>query len=214
MTEAFDWSWLKTTLDQSEITLDAYLSIPEELGKHIEVVDGYVVTCAGARPRHQGLQLNLLLPLRDAVKSMDARDGTCHRVYGDVDVLISEKPRLHVRRPDVVVYRCVEEKRGNWDDRPLASDCMLALEIVSPDSVTTDLRDKRAEYAAAGIPRYWIVRMEDNYGPAISVDRLVLTANGDYVREELAVRRADFHAVKIGEPFAMRLTWEQLDDGL
>jgi hypothetical protein len=80
--------------------------------------------------------------------------------------------------------------------------------------VTTDLRDKRAEYAAAGIPHCWIVRMEDNDGPAISVERLVLTYNGDYVRDDFAVRRADFHAVTMGEPFQLKLTWEELDDGL
>jgi hypothetical protein len=58
------------------------------------------------------------------------------------------------------------------------------------------------------------VRMEDNDGLAISVERFVLTYNGDYIREELTVRRADFHAVKVSEPFAMKLTWEELDDGL
>lgn len=80
--------------------------------------------------------------------------------------------------------------------------------------MTTDLRDKRAEYAAAGIPRYWIAAMEDSDGPAACVERLALTANGDYTQERRAVRRADFHAVEMGEPFAMKLTWEQLDDGL
>lgn len=33
----------------------------------------------------------------------------------------------------------------------------LAVEIVSPDSVTRDNREKLAEYQAAGIPEYWII---------------------------------------------------------
>jgi Uma2 family endonuclease len=33
----------------------------------------------------------------------------------------------------------------------------LALEIVSPESITRDYETKRAEYEAAGVPEYWIV---------------------------------------------------------
>ncbi|MGF1479896.1 MAG: Uma2 family endonuclease [Cyanophyceae cyanobacterium] len=33
----------------------------------------------------------------------------------------------------------------------------LVVEIVSPDSVTRDYRYKRSEYAASGVPEYWIV---------------------------------------------------------
>jgi Uma2 family endonuclease len=129
-------------------------------------------------------------------------------------MLISEGPKFHFRSPDVVVYRCIAEERGRWGFRPYASDCVLVLEIVSPDSVTTDTRDKRAEYAAAGVPHYRIVRMTNNDGPAISVERLLLTLDGHYISEELRVRRRDFHAVDTASPFSLKLTWEQLDDGL
>jgi hypothetical protein len=100
-----------------------------------------------------------------AIKEADRRHQTCHRVANDLDVLIAEAPRLHFRCPDVSV----------------ASGCLLVLEIVSADSVTTDIRDKRAEYAAAGIPQYWIARMTANDGPAISVERFVLSADGVYI---------------------------------
>jgi Uma2 family endonuclease len=114
----------------------------------------------------------------------------------------------------VVVYRCITEERGRWGDRPYASDCLLVVEIVSADSVTTDIRDKRAEYAAAGIPNYWIVRMTNNNGPAISVERLLLAYDGQYISQELCVRGRDFHAVETATPFRLKLTWEQLDEGL
>jgi Uma2 family endonuclease len=132
-------------------------------------------------------------------------------VVGDIDMLISEGPKFHFRSPDVAVYRFITEDRGRWADRPYASDCALVIEIVSADSVTTDTRDKRAEYAAAGIPHYWIVRMTNNNGPAISVERLLLTLDGYYISEELRVRRRDFHAVDATAPFSLKLTWEQLD---
>jgi Uma2 family endonuclease len=34
---------------------------------------------------------------------------------------------------------------------------LLAVEVVSPDSVKTDYRYKRAEYATVEIPEYWVV---------------------------------------------------------
>ena len=82
------------------------------------------------------------------------------------------------------------------------------------DSVTTDIRDKRAEYAAAKIPYCWMARMDNNDGPAVSVERLELAYHGDYVTPGLAVRRRDFYAVDIVKPFQLKLTWDQLDDGL
>ena len=33
----------------------------------------------------------------------------------------------------------------------------LVVEIVSPDSVTRDQRDKLAEYQSAGVPEYWVI---------------------------------------------------------
>lgn len=197
-----------------EISRDIYLGLPEDVCKLIEVVDGWLVRCERPTPSHQGIQVNFVVALRDAVKHADASDSTCHRVVGDIDVLISEAPRFHFRSPDVVVYRCIDEERGRWGDRPYASDCVLVLEIVSADSVTTDIRDKRAEYAAAGIPHYWIVRMTNNNGPAISVERLLLASDGQYISQELRVRGRDFHPVDTVTPFRLKLTWEQLDDGL
>jgi Uma2 family endonuclease len=34
---------------------------------------------------------------------------------------------------------------------------LLVIEVVSPDSIKRDYRHKRSEYAALGIPEYWIV---------------------------------------------------------
>ena len=91
---------------------------------------------------------------------------------------------------------------------------MIVVEIVSADSVATDLRAKRAEYAAAGIPHYWSARMTDNDGPSISVERFLLTLDGNYISAGLAVRGRDFHAVDTSDPVPLRLTWDQLDDGI
>jgi Uma2 family endonuclease len=214
MTEAFDFSDFKAVVSLPEMTLDMYKAFPEDASKLIEVVDGWIVRAESAEPSHNVIQRNFENALWEAVKQMDIRDRTCHRVNHDLDVLLAEESKFHFRRPDVVIYKCITADRVKWGRKPYASDCLLVLEIVSADSVTTDTRDKRAEFAAAGIPLYWIVRMDNNDGPAISVERLQLAYDGNYVTEQLAVRRRDFYAVDGIKPFQLRLTWEQLDDGL
>lgn len=211
---AFDFSDHKAAAYAPQMTLDMYLAFPEDASKLIEVVDGWIVRCESAEPSHQAIQLNLLIAIREAAGLRDRAKQSCHRVLGDMDVLIADSPKLHFRRPDVVVYRCIDDDRGRWGRKPIAADCLIALEIVSADSITTDIRDKRAEYAAAGIPHYWIVRMTDNDGPAISVERLLLTSDGEYTREGLAIRGRDFHAIDTISPFPLKLTWEALDEGL
>jgi len=39
----------------------------------------------------------------------------------------------------------------------IESGVVLAIEVVSPDSIKRDYRFKRTEYAAFGIPEYWII---------------------------------------------------------
>lgn len=211
---AFDFSDHKAAAYAPQMTLDMYLAFPEDASKLIEVVDGWIVRCESAEPSHQAIQLNLLIAIREAAGLRDRAKQSCHRVLGDMDVLIADSPKLHFRRPDVVIYRCIDDDRGRWGRKPIAADCLIAAEIVSADSITTDIRDKRAEYAAAGIPHYWIVRMTDNDGPAISVERLLLTSDGEYTREGLAIRGRDFHAIGTISPFPLKLTWEALDEGL
>jgi Uma2 family endonuclease len=214
MAEPFNQGDLKQAASSPEVTMEVYQRLPEDVCKQIEIVDGWIVRCGSPTFAHQAIAHNLVSLLRDAVKDADRRDQTCHRVAGDLDVLISETPRFHFRRPDVVVFRCVDYDRGAWERKPYAGECALVIEIVSADSVTTDTRDKRAEYAAAGIPNYWIVRMTNNNGPAISVEQFRLSLDGGYISESCSVRRRDFRALDTHDPFRLKVTWEQLDDGL
>jgi Uma2 family endonuclease len=213
MTE-IDWAVIKDAFVAPEITIDVYQQMPEEVSKMIEVVDGLLVRCESAEPAHQLIAHNFVNVLHEAMKAHDRKDGSCHRVVPDVDVLMAEMPRFHFRRPDVTVYRCIDQDRGKWRRKPHASDCLLVLEIVSADSVTVDIRDKLAEYAAAGIPHYWIVRMDRNDGPAISVDRFELAAGGQYVTAGRTIRGVDFDAVNATRPFPLTTSWNELDEGL
>lgn len=82
-----------------------------------------------------------------------------HRL-GDVfwaPISVKLRPGI-LREPDVFFLTTQRLSRG--DDPPVGAD--LVMEVVSPDAKDRirDIKQKRREYAAAGIPEYWIVDPE------------------------------------------------------
>src|SRR5918992_1021978 len=144
MGNAHDWSWLKYAAMSPELTLDVWLGLPEDVCRRIEVEDGRVIHCESPSPSHQAVQHNVHAALRNAVRKSDAETGQCRRVRSELDVLFTEVP-FHYRKPDVMVFRCIPDDRRygtRWRDKPLASDMLLAVEIVSRTTVIEDLRTK------------------------------------------------------------------------
>lgn len=81
------------------------------------------------------------------------RHGLGRVFHAGALVKLAQKPSG--REPDLVFVRREHAARikPTFVDGPVD----LAVEIVSPDSVTRDYYEKLAEYEAAGIPEYWIV---------------------------------------------------------
>jgi Uma2 family endonuclease len=211
MSEAYDWSWLRNRLPV--VDLSTYVIMPEDVARLIEVRDGMILHCESPSPNHVAICDNIKSALRDAVTKR-APGEPCLRASGELDMLVSEVP-FHFKRPDGIVYRCVEEPRGKWKTKPTAADALLVIEVVSPGTVTADLVDKRALYARLGIQQYWIIRMTSDDGPARSIEMLRLTADGTYVTERAALRaHGDHLAVKSADPLEVSITWDQLDIGL
>jgi len=79
------------------------------------------------------------------------------------------------------------------------ADLLLAVEVVSPSSATTDRVTKPTLYAAAGVPAYWRVELAGVEAPSVVTYRLMGTA---YV--EQATATAD-ETVSLDWPLAVRL---------
>lgn len=75
-----------------------------------------------------------------------------------------------------------------------ATDVRLVVEVLSPSNRTTDLVTKRVDYAAAGIPSYWLV---DPEVPSVTV----LELEGNSYAEAAVVRGDEPYAAT--EPFAV-----------
>ena len=112
-------------------------------------------------------------------------------------VTVQLEPGELDREPDVFVLRPGVRFAGQRF--PGVDKVLLAVEVVSPSrkSVRRDRVTKRAEYAEAGIPEYWIVDRRHPDGPQVLV--LTLTGGADgYV--EAGVYRPGDSAASVALP--------------
>jgi Uma2 family endonuclease len=155
--------------DQGDWTEADYLLLP---GKHlVELSDGKVEVLSMPSERHQRMVIFLLTLLRAFVSA---------NKLGQVLVApfrISLRPGK-MREPDIMFMFTQHFHRRHeqfWEGAD------LVMEIVSPDDPERDTVIKRAEYAQAGIPEYWLVNPLDE---TISVFGL---AQGERVYREHGV---------------------------
>ena len=87
------------------------------------------------------------------------------------------------REPDLVLLLVVNDPR-NQNAFWLGAD--LVVEILSPDDVECDTVIKRADYAKAGIPEYWLVNPEEQTITVLKLEDGVYIAHGVFGRGETA----------------------------
>jgi Uma2 family endonuclease len=127
------------------------------------------------------------------------------RVIPDVDINLELAPPNQPgfsRRPDLIIVDHAALVRVEAEGGLIrASEVLVVIEIVSPGSRRTDNVVKRAEYADAGIPRYWIVDIEQ----PVSLVACQLTEEFGYQDDEAAT-----NTFSTTEPFAISLDLDRL----
>lgn len=205
MVEIPDGSWLSALRPQpARVTAEEYEVLAEDICRAIEIVDGYVVYSEAPAPEHQtaGRRLANLIE-RDARTAM-ARGHGCATVNTDVDLRLQDVPLLN-RRPDVVLYRCLEPR-----ERLRAEHVLLVIEIVSPWSETTGAVDKLGEYARAGISHYWIARLDDS-GVSV-IERYQLDrATSQYKHLGTLMKDEPGDPPTVSNPLPVTLDWGELE---
>lgn len=137
------------------LTEAEYRGLPEDIAGSIEVVHGHVIRCESPVPRHNRIARRLSFALETA----RSPSGPCLTVETEIDVILWRVPHFTFRHPDVVVYECIDDPAR----RPTAQETVLVAEVSSPSTASEDLLDKKAQYAAAGIPMYLVVVLDDKY---------------------------------------------------
>lgn len=123
----------------------AYLWLTDQSNRLIELTDGCVEELPMPTATHQAVLLFLYDRFRAYLKPR-----------GGVVMVAALRMRVRAgtfREPDLLLLRDRADPR--YQDRYwLGAD--LVVEVISPDNPDRDLVEKRADYAAAGIPEYWI----------------------------------------------------------
>ena len=130
-----------------------------ELPPHTELIDGGLVFVSPQREFHDSTGFLLRLGLSSTCPST-------WRVRQNMSIVLQERQRLE---PDVSVIRA-EASRADATWYP-ASDVLLAVEIVSPESEIRDRQRKPQLYAEAGIPHFWRIE-EADHKPVVYVYEL------------------------------------------
>lgn len=134
------------------ITTDVYERMAESgllPERGVELIDGLVVTMSPKGDRH-----------RRAANSLNAQFGDQRRGRYEVNAdSLSLRLGPHDEpEPDIALARVT---RPSSRERPGPHEIALIVEVAD-SSLAFDLGEKRAKYARAGIPEYWVVDLQAN----------------------------------------------------
>jgi Uma2 family endonuclease len=192
---------------RNTITIDDYLAFDEAIRRDIEIVDGIAFPREQRSRGHQKAGFRFAEALESAVAKArrDHGDGApCIEVNTEIEVVLWEVP-LNIRKPDVVVHRCVDE--AEWVE---GQDVLIAIEVLSKYSERRDRIHKMGEYARAGILHYWIAQLDDVGVLAIEHYALIDDSR-EYARIGITHRDRDQPALKLTSPFGISIDWSELE---
>ncbi|HIK29776.1 MAG TPA: Uma2 family endonuclease [Oscillatoriales cyanobacterium M59_W2019_021] len=143
-----------TTTKTPKLTLEEYLNYDDETDTKYELIDGELVAMPPETNRNNRIAIYLLSKF---LKIVPFYLICCQ----DTEIVVTGR-KTRVRLPDLMVlteelFAAIEGKRATiTQDMPPPA---LVVEVVSPGKANEDrdYRYKRSEYAARGIPEYWIV---------------------------------------------------------
>ena len=157
---------------------EAYLWLTDRSRRPIEFTDGHVEELPMPTATHQAVLAVLHVLFRGYV-----------RPRGGVVMFSALRLRLRegkFREPDLLLLRDRADPR--YQDRYwLGAD--LVVEVVSPDDPARDLVEKRADYAEAGIPEYWIVDPRDETITVLTLQDGAYVEHGVFPRGGSAASR-------------------------
>ncbi|MBB5152977.1 Uma2 family endonuclease [Saccharopolyspora phatthalungensis] len=180
---------MRANEQHAPMTADDLERLPDD-GRRYELVDGRLDVSPAPVSVHSLVESRL-----SAYLGFEVAPDDCVVMQGAGINLNAD--RTHHRIPDVVVIEAADFEKPYLTRPPL-----LAIEVVSPESILRDHHTKRREYAKFGINAYWIVTPGDEK-PAIVELRL---ADGEY-REVQQVLGEDTFATEFPFPVKIVPQW-------
>ncbi|MEU3014463.1 Uma2 family endonuclease [Nocardia asteroides] len=175
----------------------------DDLGD-IEIVDGRVVRLMAQSPLHSRVVRRLAGLLEAARRA----GGPCMIVDSDVAARFADTDsatpdrRLNIRYPDVWIRDCEP-----YDVNSVRDHLLLVVEVTSVSTIDADITDKRIQYAAAGIPRYLIVRLDQKEDRIEEIEEYRLDWSGRRYRVHTVHRRV----LLLDEPVEVTIPFDTLE---
>lgn len=143
------------TKTKQQLTFEEYLHYDDGTDKQYEFVDGELIEMPPESPLNSKIALFLLAKLLDVL----GEDRLCHK---DTEIAVSGS-QVQTRLPDLMVLSeelveiLINSNRGTITLEMPPPE--LIVEVVSPgkNNEERDYRFKRSEYAARGVPEYWVI---------------------------------------------------------
>lgn len=163
---------------QGHWTEEQYLLLTDQTSHLVEFADGYVEVLPMPTDSHQVILRFIFLALH---AFLSPHGGVV--LFAPLRVRIREDK---FREPDIILL--LDGKDARRQERYwLGAD--LVVEVVSDDAPERDLRDKRLDYAEAGIPEYWIVNPTNETILVLRLDGKRYSESGVFHRGENAASR-------------------------
>lgn len=165
-----------------------YLKLTDQTNHLIEFTNGVIEVLPMPTQYHQAISRFLFLALL----------AVAQQIGGDVfyaPLRVQVRPGKF-REPDLLLLLDKNDSRAQ-NEFWLGAD--LVIEIVSPDDPKRDTEKKPLDYAAAGIPEYWIVNPLDE-------TVTVLTLQGEHYAEHGVFRRGERAASHILDGFGVNVS--------
>lgn len=130
---------------------DRWATLPDD-GNRYEVIDGVLYVSTAPSPWHQYIGQLIYTALFPQI----VRTGAGVILWAPIGLFM---PGSQPVQPDLLVLR--EADRDLINAGRLTTIPLLLVEILSPSNAGYDLQVKRAAYARAGVPEYWIARPDE-----------------------------------------------------
>jgi len=206
------------------MTWEELEALPDEIAQYIELHDGHPVWIADevfakhSQNEHQVYTRRFTNALESITRRITAESvGPCWR-SGMESNLFFAHDRSSFVTPDFMVFRCLEDE-FDWI---YAEDAVLVGEVLSPANTRTKIEEKKARYAAGGIPWYWEVDLGHHPRRVDVVREYALAVGGLLLPEGVTpLHRSNYiqtnewtfdnnETVETVHPFPITISWTDL----
>jgi len=146
---------MTATTIKNNFSFEEYLSYYDGTDDRYELVDGELILMNPPTGRQALIIRNISHLLEDEIFRLSL-SWVALQMFG------VRTAHRRSRLPDLCVMTLEVAQELKEVSAVLDSGALIVIELVSIDSGKTDYRYKRTEYAAAGIPEYWIIDPQQN----------------------------------------------------